>query len=53
MHPRLQFRGHESVVDKKVFVHAELGVAPLEISGAIALHAMTQDEVLRAGRSPR
>src|ERR1035438_71177 len=48
MHVRLQSPGHETVVDKEIFVDAELCVATFEIAGAVILDAMTQDQVLSA-----
>src|SRR5450631_200830 len=51
MHVRLQSPGHETVVDKEIFVDAELCVAALEIAGAVVLDPMTQDQVLSACRS--
>src|SRR5580704_16119924 len=50
MHQRLQFARNEAVIDEEVFVDVELGVSSLQISCAIALNAMTQDQVLRTSR---
>jgi len=50
MHQRLQLAGDEAVGDEEVFLDAELGIAPFEIAGVIALHAMAEDQVLRPRR---
>ena len=61
MAPRLRFAGarvhqhlhrarQEAVVDEDVLFDPERGVAPLEITGAVAADAMPERQILRAGR---
>ena len=50
VHQRLHRAGDEAVVDEDVFVNVEARVATFEIAGAIARHAVTKREILRAGR---
>jgi hypothetical protein len=49
MHERLNLCGHETVVDEKIFVDTKLGVTAFQITGAVVLHAMAQDQILGAG----
>ena len=51
MHQRLKSSGHETVVDEEILIDAELHVAAFEVAGTVILHAMAQDQVLRAGGS--
>jgi hypothetical protein len=54
MHERLNLCGHETVVDEKIFVDAELGVATFEIACPVTFHAVTQNQILGAcGRADR
>ena len=50
VHQRLQPARHEAVVDEDVFFDVERRVAPLQIAGAVALHALAKDQVLRPRR---
>ena len=50
VHEGLHGARHEAVVHEKIFVDVEAGVLALQISGAVAGHAMPQREVLRPGR---
>ncbi len=50
MHQRLNLAGYKSVIDEEVFLHAERGVASLEVASAIIDNPMTQRQVLRARR---
>jgi hypothetical protein len=51
VHQRLVLRRHETVVDEEVFFDAEACIAPLQVAGAVAFHAVAQCQVLRARRS--
>src|SRR5262245_27128679 len=54
VHQRLDGTGDEAIVDEDVLVHVELGIAPIQIAGTIAGHAMPQRQILRArGRADR
>ena len=50
MHERLNLPRHETIVDEKIFVDAKLRVTPFQIPGTIPLHAVPQDQILRARR---
>jgi hypothetical protein len=52
VHQSLHCTSDETVVDEDVFVDVEFGVAPLEVTGAVAVDPMTQGEILRARRRP-
>src|SRR5687767_6939094 len=52
VHQGLHGAGDEPVVHEKILVDVELGILTLQIAGAVAGHAMTQREVLRARRCP-
>jgi len=51
MHQRLKRPGHETVVDEEIFIDAQLRIATFEIASMVILHAMAQNQVLRAGWS--
>jgi hypothetical protein len=50
VHQRRHPATDEPIVDEEVFFDWERRVAPFEIAGAIARHAMAQCEILRARR---
>ena len=50
MHQRPVGGAEETVVDEEILVHIEIGIAPFQIAGAIALDAVTQGQVLGARR---
>ena len=50
VHQRLRGARQKTVVDEEVFLNVELGVAPLQIAGAIALDAVAQCQVLSTCR---
>ena len=50
VHQRLLLARQEAVVDEVVLLDRELRIAPLEVTGAIVLHAMAQRQVLRTRR---
>ncbi len=52
MHQRLGVARQEAVVDEEVLFDPKAPIASLEVAGTIVAHAVTQREVLRAGRRP-
>jgi hypothetical protein len=48
MHQRLYGFRHEAVDNEEIFLHAELRKTAFQIAGPIILHAMAQDQILRA-----
>ena len=52
MHQRLQRSCDVTVVDEEVFFNIECWIASLEITGAIVLDTMSQDQILRTRRRP-
>src|SRR5258708_37638958 len=54
MHQPLHGLREESVVDEVILCDAELRVPPLQVARAVILHAMPQNQILRASwRSDR
>jgi hypothetical protein len=49
MHQRLNGSGYEAVVDEEIFFDVELRVVAFKVAGTVVLHAMAEDQILRAG----
>ena len=52
VHQDLHGARDEAVIHDDILVDVETAISTLEIAGAVAVHAMTQREVLRARRCP-
>ena len=50
VHQRVELPRDEPVVDEKILLDAERGVAPLEVAGVVVPDAMPQREILGPGR---
>src|SRR5215470_16458088 len=50
MHQCLQLTRHEPIIDEEVFFDAEPNVSALQITCAVILDPMPQDQVLRSSR---
>jgi hypothetical protein len=52
VHQGVHHARDEAIVHEDIFVDVETRIVALEVAGAVAGHAMTQRQVLRARRSP-